>query len=274
LLITQLVLRSKLNNIRRNFTQTSLDNNTDITQKPILHEYVSDNFEFSLGISDTILTLTANKSKFKENTITLINKMFITRELININIDTLNTSLYAMNVEKLFIFVVNDNIDANMIARITAKNNPNVIYIELNTVNFINFLNEKDRNFLDYNKHSIYIIRNDNFRKIKNIFSRISNCNVNIGRGGSQKSHGLSPLDLRLSSYIMAMLNFDYKDISSLNFFDYMDKDRYLSWMVRTNFKKVSLYKEYKPMVINKMPYYCTNKNLGQYYLECAKIEG
>lgn len=130
MLITQLVLRSKLNNIRRNFTQTSLDNNTDITQKPILHEYVSDNFEFSLGISDTILTLTANKSKFKENTITLINKMFITRELININIDTLNTSLYAMNVEKLFIFVVNDNIDANMIARITAKNNPNVIYIE------------------------------------------------------------------------------------------------------------------------------------------------
>ena len=39
--------------------------------------------------------------------------------------------------------------------------------------------------------------------------------------------------------------------------------------MDRTSFKRVSLYKEYKPIVINKMPNYCNNEDLGQYNLEC-----
>jgi hypothetical protein len=42
----------------------------------------------------------------------------------------------------------------------------------------------------------------------------------------------------------MAMFNFDYKLISSINTFNFMDKDRYLSWKDRTSFKKVSLSKE------------------------------
>lgn len=62
----------------------------------------------------------------------------------------------------------------------------------------------------------MFIIRNEKFRGIKNLFSRINSCNVNISRGGSQKSQVLSPLYLRLSSYIMAMSNFDYKYIYSL----------------------------------------------------------
>jgi hypothetical protein len=66
---------------------------------------------------------------------------------------------------------------------------------------------------------------------IKNLFARIQNRNVNVGRGGSQKAHALSPLDFRLSSYLMAMFKFDYKFISSLNSFNVMSKDRYLSYM-------------------------------------------
>lgn len=197
--------------------------------------------------------------------------MFIVRESNNINLNDLNKRLNFMGIDKLFIFVINNDIDSDKICRIVTKDNPNVIYYEMNSVNFINFLNsnENNRNFLDYNKHSIFIIRNSNFISIKNLFSRIHNCNVNMGRGGSQMSHGLSPLDLRLSSYIMAMFNFDFKLISCLNTFNSMPKDRYLSWMDRTSFKRVNLYKEYKPVVINKMPNNCNSEDLGQYNLEC-----
>lgn len=73
--------------------------------------------------------------------------MFITREPFNINIDNLNTLLNFMHVEKLTIFVVNNDIDTNMIGRIRSKNNPNVIYIEMNTEKFINFLNKNDNKF-------------------------------------------------------------------------------------------------------------------------------
>jgi hypothetical protein len=52
-----------------------------------------------------------------------------------------------------------------------------------------------------------------------------------VGRGGSQKAHALSHLDFRLSSYLMAMFNFDYNLIYSLNSFNFMGKDRYLSYM-------------------------------------------
>lgn len=45
-----------------------------------------------------------------------------------------------------------------------------------------------------------------------------------------------------------------------------MTKERYLSWMDRTSFKKLNLYKEYKSIVIDKMPNYCNNNDLGQYY--------
>jgi hypothetical protein len=52
------------------------------------------------------------------------------------------------------------------------------------------------------------------------------------------KAHALSPLDLRLSSYLMAMFNFDYKLISSLNSFNLMSKDRYLSYMDKPKHNK------------------------------------
>jgi hypothetical protein len=37
---------------------------------------------------------------------------------------------------------------------------------------------------------------------IKNIFGYVSRYKINIGRGGNQKAHVLSSLDLRLSYYM------------------------------------------------------------------------
>jgi hypothetical protein len=70
----------------------------------------------------------------------------------------------------------------------------------------------------------------------------------------------------------MAMFNFNYKVINNLNTFNYISKERYLSWKdnslsFRSIFKPTSLNKEFKPIFINKMPSYCSN--FGEYHLEC-----
>jgi hypothetical protein len=53
---------------------------------------------------------------------------------------------------------------------------------------------------------------------------------MNVGKGGGQKAHILSPLDFRLSSYVMTMFNFKYKYLTYLNAFSDLDKARYLSY--------------------------------------------
>ena len=50
----------------------------------------------------------------------------------------------------------------------------------------------------------------------------------------------LSPLDLR-RTYLMAMFNFNYNLINSLNTFDYISKDKYLSYKDNSfKFKRIN----------------------------------
>lgn len=66
---------------------------------------------------------------------------------------------------------------------------------------------------------------------MKYILSQIGDHGVNLGRGGSQLSHALSPLDLRLSSYLMAIHRFNYKDIKRNNMFNALPKSKYLPYI-------------------------------------------
>ena len=148
---------------------------------------------------------------------------------MTVNLKNFSAILQHIGINILNIVIIDDEIDANTVNCFSSSNDYKIKCIEINQENFVRFLNKENVDFINYNKDSIYIIRNGNFLKIKNLFALISNSEVNMGRGGSQKSHMLSPLDFRLSSYVMAMFNFDYKLISSLNTFNYINKDRYLS---------------------------------------------
>jgi hypothetical protein len=101
-------------------------------------------------------------------------------------------------------------------------------YIEIGTEDFVKFLNLGSHNFLDYNKDCFYILRNGSYIDVNNILTNISGCSAKVGRGGYKKAHMISPLDFRLTSYILAIFNFNSKLISSLNTFNDISKDRYL----------------------------------------------
>jgi hypothetical protein len=185
--------------------------------------------------------------------------MVVIKDLYHVNLDELSVILEGIGIERLNVISINNEIESDMINTVTSNNNSKVIYTEMGREQFINFLNFNN-NFMDYNKHSLYILRNGNFLDIKIIFSLINNCKVNVGRGGSQKAHMLSPLDLRLTSYLMAIFNFDYKLINNLNTFNYISKDRYLSY-IEKSYKYLSLFnrnninQQFKPLEpINSSP--------------------
>ncbi len=193
-----------------------------------LNRLSEDNFHFDISISDTLLVLTRNNSVYKEKASNIVSKMVIIKESQSISLDVLSESLDAIQIKELNIFCIDNQLNNKDINFVQTKKHCIVKYAELNTEVFINYLNTSGV-FLNNNKNSMYIIRGGNFLDIKNLFAVIENCPTNLGRGGSQKAHMVSPLDLRLSSYLMAMFNFNYKLINSLNTFNYVSKDRYLS---------------------------------------------
>jgi len=237
-----------------------------------------DNFQFALDPNDTIFVLTYNKSSYKENVGNIISKMIVINELKYVNLDNFIEMLTGIGINQLSIFSINNEFDDSL-KLLTNNKNSKIQYIEVNHKSFNNFINSDYADFFDYNKDSLYIVRGGNYIDIKNLFATINNCQFNLGRGGSQKQHMLSPLDFRLSCYMMAMFNFDYKLISSLNTFNYIGKDRYLSWIDRSSIfsgiRKSTLKtpKEFKSIYVNDMPTYSKDEHLGQYNLECREIK-
>jgi hypothetical protein len=208
---------------------------------------VSDNFEFPVGVTDTLFVLTRNNSKFKQGIINITSKMIIINESKYIELLEFSKILDGFNINKLNILSINNECKPNTVNIIRTNEESLIMYVEMNSESFIKFLNMDD-NFMEYNKNTLYILRNGDFIDIKNLFASISGYECNVGRGGSQKAHILSPLDLRLSSYMMAMFIGNYKELSSLNTFNDLSKDRYLSYMdkPRSNrFVSINLGKDF-----------------------------
>jgi len=202
----------------------------------------------------------------------MISKMITIKELKYVNLDQLSIILKTFGIEELNIFSINNQCEHSVIKSVKGAK---ILYTEMSDDLFKKFLNS-DVDFSKYNRNSLYILRSGDFLDIKNLFTSINGFNINIGRGGSQKAHVLSPLDLRLSAYMMAMSNCNYKLISSLNTFYDLSKDRYLSYtnkyfkpykQISINHKHLSL--EFKPVVITKMPLYSGDPHK---FLDCSDI--
>lgn len=185
--------------------------------------------------------------------------MITIKELKYINLDIYSNIIQKFGIEELTIFSINFE-GRFTIDSVKSKIGAKILYFNLDYKTFIKFINSDNADaFQEYNKNSLYILRGGSYLDIKNIFSLVSGHKVNLGRGGSQKAHILSPLDLRLSVYMMAM--FGYKLLDYLNTFHDLSKCRYLSYTnnYSKSFKKVSLNKDFneiKPLTVSEMPLY------------------
>lgn len=199
-----------------------------------------ENMSFTLSPCDTLFVLNRNNSVFKENEANIISKMLVVSEEKVIYLSNLSEILGGFGLKTLNIFsIFSEEIEKSVL--ITDKG-CYTRYMNIDQNEFVDLINCPNQNFLNYNKHSLYIIRGGNYLDIKNLFSLINRQQVNLGRGGSQKSHIISPLDLRLSTYLLAMFNFDFNLINNLNTFNGISKDRYLSYKDNTiKFKSIKI---------------------------------
>jgi len=131
-----------------------------------------------------------------------------------------------MNIDQLYIFSI--VIDETFEYKVTEVEQ--VKYIEMGLVYFINnYLgNPNNTEFWKYNKDTLYILRDSNYSDVNKLFSRVKDVNMSVTRGTSQKAHMVSPIDFRLSCYLMILCDMNYKKFCAENSFNVISKDRYL----------------------------------------------
>jgi hypothetical protein len=191
-------------------------------------------FNFFINSSDVIFTLNCSKDLTKDKINNLIGKIIIIREDQKIDLFEVAKLLDLMGINKLNIITIYPNDTLEKVNYIKIKEPSTIKYLEINARDFLYYLNNPSYNFLEHNKNSLYVLKEGSYLDIKNIFTKINGFDTNVGRGGSQKSHVISPIDFRLSCYLMAMFKFDYKHITYLNAFNVMDKERYLPYIGRS----------------------------------------
>ncbi len=181
----------------------------------------------SLNWTDIIFVLTINNNKYKEDITNLISKLVFIRENLEVDLYNVSDKLNYMNIQELTIFSIGLN-ESEEVFSMTIEEPCKIKYVELSIIELVNRFNMPNSDFMEFNKTSLYILRDGSYQDIKDMLKVIEGNKINIGRGGGQKCHILSPLDFRLSAYIMAIFSFNYKYFTYLNTFNELSKDRYL----------------------------------------------
>jgi hypothetical protein len=87
---------------------------------------------------------------------------------------------------------------------------------------------EQNEDFWNLNKSSLYILKDGNYSNLRRIFTSVKGIKTSLVRGSSQKAHLVSPIEFRLSTYLMILSNMDFKKVTRQNAFQNIKKDRYL----------------------------------------------
>lgn len=164
----------------------------------------------------------------------MVAKSFFFKEEFSVFLWELAYVLGNLGIKKLNIFYISDR--EGVTETKLFDNKCRLLYINIPRKEFFNFLvAEGYNNFCKYNLDSLYILENGDFTEIKRMITNVEGLNVDIVRGSCQKSHILSPLEIRLTFYISAMFNCDYNKITYINSFNILDKKRYLPGISRRN---------------------------------------
>jgi len=183
---------------------------------------------------------------------------FADRELI-ISYENLIRNIKILGLKRLIIFYVlkleQDDIDEQYNSFV----NP---LLEVSFISFNKFtllINSSNFNYSTTNKECLYIFYEINWFEVIRNFK--SDFNVTISGGSNVKRHLLSPIDLRLSSYIFAMFNLNSLEAIKHNDFSLVDKDRYLPYIDYSNKSSISVTKYGVKSVIPLSENDVNNKN-------------
>jgi hypothetical protein len=144
-----------------------------------------------------------------------------------VNLNELSVSLNYLGIKELNIFCI-DEFEA--VNKILIEGPSSVVLAEVGKQNFIELINNTDLNFYQYNKHSLYIIRNGSVLDIKTLFDKLANCEASVGKGGGQKGNIVSTMELRFFSYLLAIFKLNFQKLYHSNGFESLIKDKYITY--------------------------------------------
>nr|YP_009268561.1 hypothetical protein [Beauveria caledonica]AMD61825.1 hypothetical protein [Beauveria caledonica] len=153
--------------------------------------------------------------------------MTIINNTIENSLENIANISSMMNIDELLVFSLNLENTETKVIRLDVPTK--IVYINISIENFIESILHNEKNdFWKHNLNSLYILRDGDYLDLHVIFETINNRKVQVVRGSSQKSHVVSPIDSRLSCYMMILYNMNYQKFSENNAFNYMNKKRYL----------------------------------------------
>lgn len=185
-------------------------------------------YNISVNNSDIIFLLSINNNSKNKDITHLITKMVVLNNSVENNLMNMAKLANDMNLDTFYIFSI--IICDTFKYKVREVEYPcKVKYIEVGLRFFIeNFLEKDNVNFWHYNKNTLYVLRNSNYSDIRELFTVIQNIKTKVVRGSSQKAHMISPIDFRLSCYLLILFDMNYKKFNSENAFNIIHKDKYL----------------------------------------------
>lgn len=178
------------------------------------------NYSVYLNKKDISFVLTVNNNYNEQNDTHLITKMASVNNTMKISMSNITKSCKILNIDKLYIISIVMN-DAYENEYVELKESCQIIYIRLGVISFIeNYLRNPNQDFWEYNKHTLYILRNADYSFIQKMFTSIHNTRIQIVRGNPRKSQILSPVDVRLSYYMLILCNMNSKKFNYNNSFN------------------------------------------------------
>jgi hypothetical protein len=186
-----------------------------------------------LNSNSFFYVLTINNSNHTgSGVVNLITKSFFFKEDFKFLISDLAFFLKKLGIKKLNLFHIKNDKEGEKTKPFIRKfrlENCGITFYALSIKDYLEILAKcTGAEFTLYNPYSLYILENGNYTDLKRMLTNIGGIKVDIVRGSSQKAHILSPLEIRLSFYISAMLECHYTKISYINSFNTLDKNRYL----------------------------------------------
>lgn len=171
-----------------------------------------------------------NKNKNSRNSIThLSTKLVVIKKYIGNDLETISKLASMMNIEQFYIFSIFPDKDLEyQIQEVELPSKVNHITIGLNFFMENILGGEQDEAFWNLNKSSLYILKDGNYSDLRRIFTSVKGIKTSLVRGSSQKAHLVSPIEFRLSTYLMILSNMDFKKVTRQNAFQNIKKDRYL----------------------------------------------
>jgi len=190
-------------------------------------KFIQNEFKFRFNLSDTMFILTPKNKLFKGRDNEVAIKMVIIKESKDIDIVEVSKFLFPINICKLNIISINDNGEFDEINVFLTTKYSEVSYVDMRQETFVKVLSWKNLDFIDYNRHNLYILRSGKPIDVKNLFDgrKAEESFVNFRLGESGKPHLLSTSDFKLSCYLMAMFRQDFHLMDYLNAFDKINQD-------------------------------------------------